>query len=279
MTDSRRHHRIPELATKEQNVAKHYDLPREFFAQFLDNRLVYTCARFDGAMTLDAAQLNKIDNILVKAEIRPGQTLVDLGCGWGGLAVRARELGVTVHAATLSREQYDYNTRLGSDVRFVLSDWRGVSVVADAVVAVGLFEHVHPGEYGEFFRHCRRMLPQDGVLVVHTNVQARRPNRELVQFVRWIEEVIFPGGRVPAPAEVVNASRGGPFLVEHCESLRTHYETTLGHWHARLLSNQAAAESIVGEEKVREFLRYLSGYRDFFAQKYCDIWQYKLRAV
>lgn len=246
-----------------RNVAHHYDLSRRFFALFLDSDLQYSCAYYPTRdASLEEAQAAKKAHIAAKLDLHPGQRVLDIGCGWGGLALYLHCVaGVDVTGITLSEEQLAVAREraaaagVADHVRFDLQDYRTVEGRFDRIVSVGMFEHVGPPHYGTFFRRCRALLVDDGVMLVHTIGRADGP----MPTDRWLARYIFPGGYVPALSQIMPAIESARLWVTDMESLRLHYAYTIADWYARVV---AARDAIITEYDARFFRMwqfYLAG--------------------
>ncbi|MBI3506626.1 MAG: class I SAM-dependent methyltransferase [Proteobacteria bacterium] len=224
-----------------RNVAHHYDLSAALFDSFLDPDRQYSCAYFPTqATSLDEAQAAKKRHIAAKLLLKPGMRVLDIGCGWGGLALDlARHCDVEVHGITLSREQLEVARRraaaegLAGRVRFSLTDYRDVAGEYDRIVSVGMFEHVGTGHYREYFGAIRRLLAPDGVALLHAIGRSDGPGVSNA----WIRKYIFPGGYSPALSEVLPTIEKSGLWTTDIEILRLHYAETLRHWRERFLAN------------------------------------------
>jgi len=243
------------------NVAHHYDLSGAFYDLFLDADRQYSCAYFARPhMTLEEAQAAKKAHIAAKLLLRPGLRVLDIGCGWGGMAISlAREHGVRVLGVTLSEEQHRVATErvraagLSERVEIRLADYRSVEGTFDRVVSVGMFEHVGVPHYREFFCTLRERLAPDGVALVHTIGRAAPPGSTNP----WIAKYIFPGGYVPALSEVMAAVERAGLWQTDVEVWRLHYAETLRHWHARFEANLGRARALYDERFCRMWRFYL----------------------
>ena len=243
------------------NVAHHYDLGNAFYKLFLDEGLFYSCAYFrEPGETLEAAQINKCRLIAAKLDLKPGQTVLDIGCGWGGLAMYlARIADVEVLGVTLSREQHALaNERvraagLEKRVRIELQDYRQLDRKFDRIVSVGMFEHVGIGHYHEFFAQVNRLMPDDGIMLLHSIGHMSPPGTASP----WMRKWIFPGAYSPALSEVFPAVENNSLWVLDLEFLRVHYATTLAHWHERFERNRAAIAKMYDERFCRMWEFYL----------------------
>lgn len=244
------------------NVAHHYDLSGELYGLFLDSDRQYSCAYFRaGTEDLETAQIDKKRHIAAKLLLKPGQKVLDIGSGWGGLALYlAREHGVEVTGLTLSSEQLAYaeararREGLADRVRFVLRDYRAETGVYDRIVSVGMFEHVGVNHYRQFFTQVRDRMNADGVALLHTIGRSQRPGRT----DPWIRKYIFPGGYIPALSEIARALEHTGIETTDVEVLRLHYAETLRHWRRRFLANRTRAAAIYDEKFVRMWEFYLA---------------------
>jgi cyclopropane-fatty-acyl-phospholipid synthase len=259
------------LARDLQAISYHYDRSNEFFAVFLDRQLVYSCAYFVREDDdLASAQRQKLDYICRKLRLRPGERLLDIGCGWGALLCHAAtHYGVRAHGVTLAREQYDYAKakveRLGLEDRVTL-EFRDYSLLDgsfDKIASIGMFEHVGIANHPTYFQTIHRLLRPRGLYLHHAiarraprdDKRRRRAPAEAMALLRYI----FPGGEVDhLGMSVANLDRYG-FEVHDVEAWREHYARTTRLWHDGLLVNRAAAEREVGSVKTRLWLAYLAG--------------------
>ena len=244
------------------NVAHHYDLSGELYGLFLDSDRQYSCAYFrTGAEDLETAQLDKKRHIAGKLLLKPGMKVLDIGSGWGGLALHlAREHGVEVTGLTLSSEQLAYaearaaREGLSGRVRFALRDYRDETGIYDRIVSVGMFEHVGVNHYRRFFAQIRDRLNPDGIALLHTIGRSHRPGRT----DPWIRKYIFPGGYIPALSEVARAIELERLETTDIEILRLHYAETLRLWRRRFLANRARVEAIYDQRFRRMWEFYLA---------------------
>ena len=266
-------------------VQAHYDLSDQFFALFLDPSMTYSCAYFKTpGMSLAEAQMAKIDLSLGKCDLKPGQRLLDIGCGWGATARRAVEkYGVRVTGLTLSKNQCEHDQRLtagDANFDFRLQGWESFEEKVDRIVSIGAFEHFGRTKYASFFTKCRAILPPDGVLMLHT-ITHGKPNYdwEFLRFVHFIATEIFPGGDVPPPEMVIGEARAAGFDIVHVESLRPHYATTLDYWATNLEAAHDKAASISGEETYQTYMKYLKGCADLFRNGETNVHQFTLKVI
>ena len=235
------------------NVAHHYDLDGRIYSLFLDEDMQYSCAYFeDDKMSLDEAQLAKKRHIAAKLLLEPGQKVLDIGSGWGGLGLYLGEnFGVDVTGITLSEEQVRVANRraeergLASNVRFRLEDYRKVRGPFDRIVSVGMFEHVGVGHYRKFFETCRNLMTADGVMVLHSISRFNGP----ADTGSWTQKYIFPGGYIPAISEVMPAIEKVGLKLTDAEILRLHYAKTLRAWRERFFANRNAPRTFPPGEK------------------------------
>ncbi len=282
-----------ELEPHFADVQHHYDLSDEFYQLFLDPSQTYSCAFFErDGMTLEEAQWAKIDLALGKLGLRPGMTLLDIGCGWGGAMVRAlRRHDVNVIGLTLSKNQALHvgnlldAERSPRSKRVLLEGWEQFHEPVDRIVSIGAFEHFGRERYSRFFHSAYDILPSDGVLLLHTIVRPSDEDyaeRKLsitmrhMRFARFIQTEIFPGGDLPQPKDVVTHAATAGFSLQRVQSLRMHYATTLQCWAANLQSNRDRALAIQPEEVYDRYLKYLTGCVEVFRDGYLDICQFTL---
>ena len=245
------------------NVAHHYDIGNDLYRLFLDKDLQYSCAYFtDPANTLEQAQLDKKAHIAAKLDLKPGQHVLDIGCGWGGTALYLnRAAGVQVTGITLSEEQLKVARERASAagvadrVRFELIDYRDVQGAFDRIVSIGMFEHVGLAHYGEFFAKCRALLKPDGVMLLHTIGKlgkAALPDPFTAKY-------IFPGYHLPSLSQIAAASEKARLITSDVETLRLHYAFTLRHWLERTRRAKAQIVAMYDERFYRMWEFYLAG--------------------
>lgn len=268
-----------------ERIQAHYDVSDDFYALFLDPSMTYSCAKFDTPeSTLAEAQLAKIDLSLGKCELRPGHRLLDIGCGWGATAMRAREKhGANVIGLTISQKQFDHDQALAAKtpgLEFRLQGWETFEEKVDRIVSIGAFEHFGRTKYAAFFAKCRSILPPDGVMLLHT-ITVGKPSDDwdFFRFVHFINTEIFPGGDVPPPELVVGSAREAGFELVHAESLRPHYARTLDCWAANLESRRDDALKLVGEETYAKYMKYLTGCANLFRGGETNLHQFKFRVA
>jgi cyclopropane-fatty-acyl-phospholipid synthase len=251
-----------DLGRARTNARSHYDVGNEFYSLWLDERMVYTCAYFPSPdATLEEAQLAKLDHVCRKVGLRPGMEVIELGSGWGALALHmARHYGVRVRAWNVSAEQVAYareqaeKQQLTDRVDFVLDDWRNATGSCDALVSVGMLEHVGPDHYEALGALVGRVLRPEGLALVHTIGRAA-PQR----LNRWIVERVFPNAHPPALSEMMRIVEPNGFAVLDIENLRRHYALTAEHWLRRFEANLRRIEELSGRERARAWRLYLAG--------------------
>ncbi len=259
----RRLHQHNPVARSRRNAAHHYDLSDQLYELFLDRDRQYSCAYFlSPDDDIDSAQLNKRRHLASKLLLRPGQKVLDIGSGWGGLALYlAAECGVDVTGLTLSEEQLKVAQRraaaagLGDRVRFHLRDYRQEAGRYDRIVSVGMFEHVGVNQYPTFFAKIGELLAPDGVALLHSIGRMDGPGSTSP----WLRKYIFPGGYSPALSEVLPVVERARLWVTDIEILRLHYADTLRAWRARFEHNRERVRALYDERFCRMWEIYLTG--------------------
>jgi len=249
-------------ARARRNVAHHYDLDGRLYGLFLDGDQQYSCAYFETAeQSLDDAQLAKKRHLAAKLLVRPGASVLDIGCGWGGLALYLAEIaGARVTGITLSREQHQRAQARAVErgqteaTDFQLTDYRDVEGRFDRIVSVGMFEHVGVGFYDTFFQKCAQVVADDGVIVLHTIGRSGQPSITNP----WIAKYIFPGGYIPALSEVLPAIERADLVVTDTEVLQLHYAETLKAWRERFLAHRDEVVRLYDQRFVRMWEFYLA---------------------
>jgi len=276
-----------------EDVQAHYDLSDDFFRLFLDPTRTYSCAYFErDDMTLEEAQIAKIDLALGKLGLQPGMTLLDVGCGWGATMMRAVDLyDVHVIGLTLSKNQaahvqsmFDRSDSPRSR-RVLLQGWEQFSEPVDRVISIGAFEHFGHDRYDDFFAMAHRVLPDDGIMLLHT-ITGLHPHEaaerglpltfQFARFLKFIMDEIFPGGRLPSTPMVREQAAAGGFTVTRVQSLQQHYAKTLDVWAAALKAHKAEAIAIQSEEVYDRYMKYLTGCAELFSVGYIDVRQFTL---
>ncbi len=270
-----------------------YDVSDDFFALFLGPTMGYTCAYFErDDMSLDEAQVAKFDLALGKLDLKPGMTLLDIGCGWGGALERAVEkFDVNVIGITLSRNQFEYSkARLAKvptqrHVEVRLQGWEEFDDKVDRIVSIGAFEAFKKVRYAAFFDKARDSLADDGRMLLHTILAHTqkffRDNNIPVtlsdlKFMQFIGKEIFPGGELPAKEDIVDYSEAAGFSIERIQLLRPHYAHTLDLWAEQLQANRSAAIEATSVEVYDRFMKYLTGCADFFRRGITNVGQFTL---
>lgn len=263
-----------------RHVAHHYDLSGELYDLFLDDDRQYSCAYFRSpGATLEQAQADKKEHIARKLLLAPGMRVLDIGCGWGGMALTlARDHGAQVLGITLSTEQHAVATEraaregLADQVEFRLCDYRDVKGSFDRIVSVGMFEHVGLPHYDTYFRTIRDRLSPDGVALVHTIGWAAPPDATNP----WIAKYIFPGGYIPTLSEISSAIENAVLWPTDIECWRLHYAYTLRHWLNRFTENEAKVQSLYDDRFVRMWRFYLAACEQTFRNGTQGVYQIQL---
>lgn len=275
------------------DVQAHYDLSDDFYRLFLDRTQTYSCAYFEREdMTLEEAQLAKIDLSLGKLRLEPGMTLLDIGCGWGTTMRRAVEkYDVNVIGLTLSKNQAAHVQKMFDEMdtsrsrRVLLEGWEQFDEPVDRIVSIGAFEHFGLERYPPFFKMAYQALPVDGAMLLHTIIrltfrEARgiglTLTRELVHFSQFILAEIFPGGWLPSTPMVEERATEAGFTVTKVQALQPHYARTLETWAANLESNKDQAIAIQSQEAYDRYMKYLTGCAKLFREGYIDVKQFTL---
>ncbi|WP_420140271.1 class I SAM-dependent methyltransferase [Sphingomonas sp.] len=246
-----------------RNVAHHYDLSARLYDLFLDADRQYSCAYFtDPDNSLEQAQLDKKAHIAAKLNLRPGLKVLDIGCGWGGMALYLHQkTGAEVLGITLSEEQLKIAREraaaagVADKVRFELIDYRRVTGTFDRIVSVGMYEHVGPAHFRTFAAKCRSLLAEDGVMLLHT-IGRMGPPRPTDA---WTVKYIFPGGYIPSLSEIAAAAESARLITADVETLRHHYGYTLEHWLRRTQANREAIVAMYDARFYRMWEFYLAG--------------------
>ena len=275
------------------DVQAHYDLSDDFFRLFLDPTQTYSCAYFEREdMTLEEAQIAKIDLALGKLGLQPGMTLLDVGCGWGETMRRAIEkYDVNVVGLTLSKNQAAHVQKLFDQMdsprrrRVLLNGWEQFDEPVDRIVSIGAFEHFGHDRYDDFFALAHNILPADGVMLLHSItglMEQQMIDRflpitlQLVQFIKFLATEIFPGGQLPTIEMVEEHSAKAGFTLTRRQSLQPHYARTLDLWAEALETHQREAIEIQSEEMYERYMKYLTGCAKLFRIGYIDVNQFTL---
>jgi len=251
------------IKKSKMNVAHHYDISDDLYDLFLDSKKQYSCAYFKNKNdSLEDAQNNKINHIIKKLDIKPNQKILDIGCGWGSLAIDiAKNTECEVTGITLSEKQLNYckkkikEQNLENQVNFKLMDYRELNEKFDRVVSVGMFEHVGRKFYNKFFKQIEKLLSKDGIALIHTIGSVNPPRNPHP----WITKYIFPGGYTPSLSEVTGPIEKASLIVSDIEVLKMHYSHTLRHWKERCLKNKGKIIEMFDEKFFRMWEFYLTG--------------------
>ncbi|RVW01882.1 cyclopropane mycolic acid synthase family methyltransferase [Rhodococcus xishaensis] len=285
---------MPDFKPYFKQVQSHYDLADDFFQLFLDPSMTYSCAYFEREdMTLEQAQLAKIDLSLGKCDLHPGMTLLDIGCGWGSTMLRALEkYDVNVIGLTLSENQYRHtksllrsNPRAPRTAEVRLQGWEEFHEPVDRIISIGAFEHFRRHRYDTFFGRCRDLLPPDGRMLLHSIVAYQRGSLEkmgipvtedYIRFAVFIVREIFRGGQLPEPQWVTAPAERAGFAVDRIQPLQPHYARTLDLWAAALAAHHDDAVRIASEETYERYMKYLTGSAEQFRSGRVDVMQFSL---
>ncbi|NLP61560.1 SAM-dependent methyltransferase [Paraburkholderia sacchari] len=264
-------------------IQYHYDVSNEFYKLWLDENMVYSCAYFEnGDEDLAAAQIKKIDHILTKIQLRPDQTLLDIGCGWGALVLRAaQKFGARCVGVTLSQNQFDLATErvkaagLADRIEIRLQDYRDIQGQFDRITSVGMFEHVGRKNLPGYFTKVRELLADDGIAMNHgiTSTDAESGEAALGAG-EFIDRYVFPDGELPHIGLALEAAQRGGLEAVDVESLRRHYAHTLGIWAENFEAHAEEAKKLVDDEKFRIWRVYLAGCA--YAFKHDDVSIYQI---
>lgn len=276
------------------DVQAHYDISNEFFELFTDPTRTYSCAHFErDDMTLEEAQIAKLDLALGKLGLEPGMTLLDVGCGWGSTMKRALEkYDVNVVGVTLSKNQHAYCERLLDQVdtnrshQVLLSDWSDFDGQVDRIITIEALEHFGFQRYDDFFKFVFEALPDDGKMLLHSItgltggqiVERGMPvTFEMARFIKFIVTEIFPGGRLPSIEKVHDHATKAGFTVTQVESLQLHFARTLDFWAEALLAHKDEAIEIQSAEVYGRYMKYLTGTAECFRIGYIDCHHFTLQ--
>lgn len=270
-------------ASDKKSIQYHYDVSNEFYQLWLDPNMVYSCAYFEnGDEDLETAQLKKIDHILTKIQLQPGQTLLDIGCGWGALAMRAaQKFGARCVGVTLSQNQFEMATArvkaagLADRIEIRLQDYRDVTGQFDRITSVGMFEHVGRKNLSAYFGRVHALLAEDGVVMNH-GITSTDPEGGEVSYGggEFIDRYVFPNGELPHIGAMLAAMQEGGLEALDVENLRRHYVKTLRIWSANYEARSARVRELVDEEKFRIWRVYLAGCAHAF--EYDDVAIYQI---
>jgi cyclopropane-fatty-acyl-phospholipid synthase len=271
------------------------DHTTELVGLFLDPSLLYSCAYFERPnMTLEAAQIAKLDLALGKCDLKPGQRLLEIGCGWGACALRAaQKYRVNVTALTLSKGQFDYVKQKvkrlppgSGTVEVRLQGWEEFNEPVDRIVSIAAFEHFRIERYTPFFQRCRQVLPDDGAMLLHTIVWYQLDTLERlglpvelehVAFAKFIRDHIFPGGELAEPDFIAAHVQKAGFEVTRRHSLQQHYARTLDIWSRNLAARKDQALALTSQAVYDRYMHYLTGCANYFRSGHIDVIQFSLK--
>ena len=263
-----------------KNVAHHYDISDDLYDLFLDPKRQYSCAYFKNENdSLEVAQNNKIDYIIKKLNLKPNQKVLDIGCGWGSLAIEiAKKSQCEVTGITLSENQYKYSINKAKElnvenqVQFKLIDYRQLNEKFDRIVSVGMFEHVGRKYYKTFFNQINKLLNDTGIALIHTIGSVNQPRDPQP----WITNYIFPGGYTPSMSEITAPIEKSGLIISDIEVLRMHYSHTLRNWKERFLNNKSKVLTMFDENFFRMWEFYLTSCEMVFKWNDQVVFQFQL---
>jgi cyclopropane-fatty-acyl-phospholipid synthase len=276
-----------------EDIQAHYDISNDFFGLFQDPTRTYSCAFFEREdMTLEEAQIAKIDLALDKLGLQPGMTLLDVGCGWGSVMKRAVEKhDVNVVGLTLSKNQCSLGQQLLDEIdtdrsrQVFLRGWEEFDEPVDRIISIEAFEAFPKTRYKAFFETCYNIMPSDGRMVLQTimgHPLKRWPDMGIpitmsdLKFMRFIAKEIFPGGSVPCDEDVEGYSRDAGFSLEKTDLLSPHYVRTLDMWAEKLEAAREQAIAVTSEQVYERYMKYLTGCSDFFKRGVSYVGQFTL---
>ncbi|MCV7136603.1 class I SAM-dependent methyltransferase [Mycobacterium hodleri] len=279
---------IKDMTPHFEDIQAHYDLSDDFFGVFQDPTRKYSCAYFTGPnVTLSEAQIANVDQHLDKLDLKPGMTLLEVGCGWGLTLLRAmQKYDVNVIGLTLSKNQQAYcqqllggvDTDRKFDVR--LEGWEQFGSSVDRIVSIEAFEHFGFERYDDFFKMCYDVMPDDGRMTIQSSVayhpdnlqaRGRKLTFEMARFIKFMVTEIFPGGRLPSTDMMIERGEKAGFTVPEAMSLRNHYIKTLGIWAAALENHKDQAIAAAGVENYDRYMKYLTGCQYYFVDESIDV--------
>ncbi|WP_305017195.1 hydroxymycolate synthase MmaA4 [Mycobacterium tuberculosis] len=273
--------------TRFEDIQAHYDVSDDFFALLQDPTRTYSCAYFEPPeLTLEEAQYAKVDLNLDKLDLKPGMTLLDIGCGWGTTMRRAVErFDVNVIGLTLSKNQHARCEQVLASIdtnrsrQVLLQGWEDFAEPVDRIVSIEAFEHFGHENYDDFFKRCFNIMPADGRMTVQSSVsyhpyemaaRGKKLSFETARFIKFIVTEIFPGGRLPSTEMMVEHGEKAGFTVPEPLSLRPHYIKTLRIWGDTLQSNKDKAIEVTSEEVYNRYMKYLRGCEHYFTDEMLD---------
>ena len=250
---------------------EHYDTGNDLFSLMLDQRMNYSCGFWENAENLDQAQINKLDLVCRKLHLKPGMKVLEIGCGWGGFAKYAAEnYGVNIHGITVSKEQMDYAQKSceGLETSFELKDYRELNAKYDAIVSIGMFEHVGYKNYRSYMEVARRCLNEDGLFLLHT-IGRNTPSRSTDP---WTNKYIFPNGMIPSSSQLSNSIQG-LFVIEDWHNFGQYYDTTLMAWNTKFQKSYNSLKEKYDERFKRMWEYYLLMCAGSFRSRRNQLWQ------
>ena len=250
---------------------EHYDTGNDLFSLMLDQRMNYSCGYWENADNLDQAQINKLDLVCRKLHLKPGMKVLEIGCGWGGFAKYAAEnYGVSVHGVTVSKEQMDYAERscIGLETKFEMKDYRELNTKYDAIVSIGMFEHVGYKNYRNYMEVAQRCLEGEGLFLLHT-IGRNTPSRSTDP---WTNKYIFPNGMIPSPAQI-SKSLQGLFVIEDWHNFGQYYDPTLMAWNENFQKNYESLKDKYDQRFKRMWQYYLLMCAGTFRARRNQLWQ------
>jgi len=287
-----------ELKPNVDHIRSHYDRSNDFFRLWLDPTMTYSCAYFErDDMTLEEAQLAKIDLALGKLGLEPGMTLLDIGCGWGSTMLRAIErYDVNVIGLTLSENQLAHNQQKFAEMdsprskEVRVQGWEQFGEPVDRIVSLGAFEHFADGvgtyeRYDDFFKMCYNVLPDDGVMLLQSIVLPSAEEEKqlglkrtmsLMRFISFIRKEIYPGGRLPMISVVDEYATRAGFEITRHHRIGSNYVRTLDTWAKGLEAHKDEAIELKGEDVYNTFMKYLTGCRELFRDGYTNVCQFTM---
>jgi cyclopropane-fatty-acyl-phospholipid synthase len=254
-----------------QVAERHYDLDNDLFWHMLDSRMIYSCAYWERASTLEQAQIDKLDLICQKLELQPGEHLLDIGCGWGGLAAHAAQhYGVKVTGLTVSREQkaHAMQTCAGLPIDIRLQDYRDLDQSFDKIVSVGMFEHVGERNYPTYFQAVHKALKPEGLFLLHT-IGSRITT---LSTDPWIDKYIFPNGKIPSAAEITQSVEP-KWVIEDWQNFGRDYDRTLMAWHGNIVNALPTLSRRYDARFLRMWSYYLLSCAGYFRSQKGQLWQ------
>jgi cyclopropane-fatty-acyl-phospholipid synthase len=260
-----------------KNASFHYNIGNDLYERMLDKRMIYSCAYWKDSKTLDEAQEAKLDLICRKLHLKKGMSLLDIGCGWGGLAIyAANKYGVTVTGISPAKEQVKLAKQKakGLNVKILQKDYRDITGKYDRIVSVGMLEHVGPKNYKKFFNICKIHLKDDGIMLHHTigiNLTANAADP-------WISKYIFPGGVIPSLSQITKAVEKR-LVIEDIHNIGPDYDKTLMHWHDNFVKHYSEIKDKYDERFYRMWTYYLLSSAGAFRSRHLQLWQIVFRKI